>query len=151
VQVVFGKLFNAGTGIDQDVSRFESCSIGELTATMLHVPGHTPADIVHVIGDAVFAGDTLFIPDFGTARSEFPEGDVHQLFRSIRRPLSLPRESRIVLCHDYEVPGRDAFVWRTTIGVELDTNVHSNHGVREEDSVAPSGDLALSQSLGEIA
>ncbi|MBY8828146.1 MBL fold metallo-hydrolase [Hephaestia mangrovi] len=143
VQEVFGKLFNAGTQFERDGSQFDrlfddgdTFTIGELSATVLHVPGHTPADMAYIIGDAVFAGDTIFMPDFGTARADFPGGDAHQLYRSIRRLLSLPREARLFLCHDYKAPGRDAFAWETTIGAERDANVHVHDGVGEDDFVA---------------
>ena len=143
VQEVFGKLFNAGTQFERDGSQFDrlfddgdTFTIGELSATVLHVPGHTPADMAYIIGDAVFAGDTIFMPDFGTARADFPGGDAHQLYRSIRRLLSLPREARLFLCHDYKAPGRDAYAWETTIGAERDANVHVHDGVGEDDFVA---------------
>lgn len=102
---------------------------------MLHVPGHTPADLAYVIGDAVFAGDTLFMPDYGTARADFPGGDAAQLYRSIRRLLELPRQTRLFLCHDYKAPGRDAHAWETTIGAERDANIHIHDGVSEADFV----------------
>lgn len=143
VQSVFGQLFNAGADFRRDGSQFdrllddgETFAIGELEAIALHVPGHTPADLAYVIGDAVFCGDTIFMPDYGTARADFPGGDARQLYRSIRRLLSLPREARLFLCHDYKAPGRDAFAWETTIGVERDANVHVHDGISEEAFVA---------------
>jgi glyoxylase-like metal-dependent hydrolase (beta-lactamase superfamily II) len=102
----------------------------------LHVPGHTPADLAYVIGDAVFTGDTLFMPDYGTARADFPGGDARQLFRSIQRLLSLPADTRLFLCHDYKAVGRDQFVWETTVGAERSGNVHVHAGVGEDDFVA---------------
>jgi glyoxylase-like metal-dependent hydrolase (beta-lactamase superfamily II) len=102
----------------------------------MHVPGHTPADVAYVIGDAVFAGDTLFMPDYGTARADFPGGDARQLYRSIRRLLSLPDETRLFLCHDYKAPGRDEFAWETTVGAQRRGNVHVHDGVDEETFVA---------------
>jgi glyoxylase-like metal-dependent hydrolase (beta-lactamase superfamily II) len=143
VQAVFGKLFNEGTEFERDGSQFDRLfddgdhfAIGDLDAAVLHVPGHTPADLAYVIGDAVFCGDTIFMPDYGTARADFPGGDARQLYHSIRRLLSLPREARAFLCHDYKAPGRDSFVWETTIGAERDANIHVHAGVDEETFVA---------------
>lgn len=143
VQQVFGKIFNAGIEFERDGSQFDwlfddgdSFRIGSIEAAVLHVPGHTPADLAYVIGDAVFAGDTLFMPDYGTARADFPGGDAATLYRSIRRLLSLPREARMFLCHDYKAPGRDVFAWETTIAVERDANVHAHDGVSEAEFVA---------------
>ena len=143
VQEVFGKLFNAGTDFERDGSQFdklfddgETFQIGELEGIALHVPGHTPADMAFIIGDAAFVGDTIFMPDFGTARADFPGGDAHQLFRSIRRLLSLPDETRLFLCHDYKAPGRDDYAWETTVKQQREENVHVKDGVTEEDFVA---------------
>lgn len=143
VQETFGKLFNAGTEFERDGSQFDrlfddgdSFQLGSIRVAVLHVPGHTPADLAYIIGDAVFPGDTIFMPDFGTARADFPGGDAHQLYRSIRRLLSLPREGRLFLCHDYRAPGRDAFAWETTIGAQRDANVHVHDGVDEDSFVA---------------
>ena len=143
VQEVFGKLFNAGTDFERDGSQFdklfedgETFSVGELEGIALHVPGHTPADMAFVIGDAAFVGDTIFMPDFGTARADFPGGDAHQLYRSIRRLLSLPDETRLFLCHDYKAPGRDEYAWETTVGQQREGNVHVNDGISEEEFVA---------------
>lgn len=143
VQEVFGKVFNAGTDFERDGSQFdhlfedgETFSIGRLQGIALHVPGHTPADMAFVVGDAAFVGDTIFMPDFGTARADFPGGDAHQLFRSIRRLLSLPRDTRLFLCHDYKAPGRDEFAWETTVGLQRDQNVHVKDGVSEDEFVA---------------
>ncbi|WP_025840518.1 MBL fold metallo-hydrolase [Asaia platycodi] len=142
VQEVFGKIFNAGTRFARDGSQFDhlfkdgdSFRIGEIEAMALHVPGHTPADMAFVIGDAAFIGDTLFMPDFGTARADFPGGDARQLYRSIRRLLSLPCETRLFLCHDYKAPGRDFYAWETTIGAQRESNLHVHDGVSEDEFV----------------
>lgn len=143
VQKIFGKLFNAGTEFARDGSDFDRLfkdgdhfQIGTLPAMALHVPGHTPADLAYVIGDAVFCGDTLFMPDYGTARADFPGGDARQLYRSIRRLLSLPEAARLFLCHDYKAPGRDDYAWETTIGAERAGNIHVHDGVSEDEFVA---------------
>ena len=143
VQEVFGKLFNAGTDFERDGSQFdklfddgETFSLGELEGIALHVPGHTPADMAFIIGDAAFVGDTIFMPDFGTARADFPGGDAHQLFRSIRRLLSLPDDTRLFLCHDYKAPGRDEYAWETTVKQQREENVHVKDGVTEDDFVS---------------
>ena len=114
VQNVFGKIFNAGTEFQRDGSQFDvlfkdgdTFRLGEIPARVMHTPGHTPADMTYVIGDAAFVGDTLFMPDAGTARADFPGGDAHKLFRSTRRILALPDETRLFMCHDYKAPGRD--------------------------------------------
>jgi glyoxylase-like metal-dependent hydrolase (beta-lactamase superfamily II) len=143
VQQVFGKLFNAGSDFARDGSQFdhlfgdgERFQIGTLQAIALHVPGHTPACLAYVIGDAVFPGDTLFMPDYGTARCDFPGGDARQLYRSIRRLTSLPEAARVFLCHDYKAPGRDQYAWETTIGAERSANVHVRDGISEDEFVA---------------
>ena len=142
VQGVFGKVFNEPASFARDGSQFdhlfsdgERFALGELQAVALHVPGHTPACLAYVIGDAVFVGDTLFMPDYGTARADFPGGDARTLFRSIRRLMELPAETRVFLCHDYKAPGRDVFVWETTIGAEVAANIHVHSGVAEDDFV----------------
>lgn len=122
----FDRLFDDG-------DRFQ---IGELEVEVLHVPGHTPADVAYRIGDAAFVGDTLFMPDYGTARADFPGGDAHMLYRSIRRLLALPDETRLFMCHDYKAPGRDEYRWETTVGEQRRTSVHVNDGVGEEEFVA---------------
>jgi glyoxylase-like metal-dependent hydrolase (beta-lactamase superfamily II) len=139
VQAVFGKLFNFGAEFARDGSQFdrlfadgETFAVGEIPAITLHVPGHTPADVAFVIGDAAFIGDTLFMPDYGTARADFPGGDARKLYRSIRRLLSLPAETRLFLCHDYKAPGRDHFLWETTVGEQRAKNVHVHDGVAED-------------------
>ncbi|VCU70431.1 putative metallo-hydrolase [Pigmentiphaga humi] len=143
VQETFGKIFNAGSRFARDGSQFdhlfadgERFGIGELEAIALHVPGHTPACMAYVIGDAVFPGDTLFMPDYGTARCDFPGGDARTLYRSIRRLLALPEAARVFLCHDYQAPGRDRYVWETTIGEQRRGNIHVHEGVSEDDFVA---------------
>jgi len=143
VQEVFGKIFNEGTEFRRDGSQFDQLfndgdrfRIGELDATVLHVPGHTPACLAYVIGDAVFPGDTLFMPDYGTARCDFPGGDARILYRSIQRLLTLPDEARVFLCHDYKAPpGRTEFAWETTIGAERTGNIHVREGVSEDEYV----------------
>lgn len=139
VQAVFGKIFNEGTRFARDGSQFDHLfddgdrfQLGSIEAIALHVPGHTPADMAYVIGDAAFIGDTLFMPDYGTARADFPGGDARTLFRSIRRLLTLPDATRLFLCHDYKAPGREAFVWETTVGDERNANVHVHEGVEED-------------------
>ncbi len=139
VQQVFGKIFNVGTDFARDGSEFDRLfddgdrfAIGTIEAIALHVPGHTPADMAYVIGDAVFTGDTLFMPDYGTARADFPGGDARELYRSIRRLLSLPDEARLFLCHDYKAPGRETYVWQTTVGAERRDNVHAHDGIGED-------------------
>src|SRR5690242_6276218 len=141
VQDTFGKVFNEVTEFRRDGSQFdhlftdgERYTIGGLIATALYTPGHTPACMTHVIGDAAFVGDTLFMPDGGTARADFPGGDARQLFRSIRRVLSLPSQTRLFMCHDYGPNGRD-IRWETTVGDERAHNIHVHDGVAEDDFV----------------
>lgn len=142
VQNVFGKIFNTGSEFARDGSQFERLfhdgdrfKVGTLDAIALHVPGHTSADMAFIIGDAAFIGDTLFMPDYGTARADFPGGDARMLFRSIHRLLKLPEQTRLFLCHDYKAPGRDTFAWETTVGAERAHNVHVHDGVTEDDFV----------------
>lgn len=143
VQQVFGKLFNAGTEFARDGSQFDSLfhdgdtfTIGAVPVTVLHVPGHTPACIAYVVGEAVFVGDTMFMPDYGTARADFPGGDARTLFRSLRRILSLPPETRLFMCHDYLPKGRSEYVWETTVAAEREGNVHAHDGITEDEFVA---------------
>ncbi len=143
VQNVFGKLFNNLSSIPPNGSDFghlfddgDRFKIGGIEAIALHVPGHTPADLAYVIGDSVFVGDTLFMPDFGTARTDFPGGNSRQLFRSIRRLMTLPDSTRMFLCHDYKALGRDNFVWETTVAAQRIGNVHAHAGIAEDDFVA---------------
>jgi glyoxylase-like metal-dependent hydrolase (beta-lactamase superfamily II) len=139
VQNVFAGVFNEPASFARDGSQFdrlmddgEQFVLGAIPAITLHVPGHTPACLAYVIGDAVFVGDTLFMPDYGTARADFPGGDARELYRSIRRLMQLPGETRVFLCHDYKALGRDAFVWETTIGAERTGDVHVRDGVSED-------------------
>ena len=142
VQKIFRPIFNAtdlktdGSDFDHLFADGERFHIGGLEVEVLHTPGHTPADISYRIGDAVFVGDTLFMPDYGTARTDFPGGDARQLYRSIRKVLSLPPETRLFMCHDYKAPGRDAYAWETTVGEQRERNVHIHDGVSEDDYVA---------------
>lgn len=143
VQEVFGHLFNAEDGFARDGSQFDDLyedghrfRLGALEGIALHVPGHTPADMAFVIGDAAFVGDTLFMPDYGTARADFPGGDARRLFQSIRRLLTLPEETRLFMCHDYKAPGRDHYAWETTVGEQRRSNVHVHDGVSEDEFVA---------------
>jgi glyoxylase-like metal-dependent hydrolase (beta-lactamase superfamily II) len=142
VQEVFGKIFNAGTEFQRDGSQFDQLlrdgdrfKIGNLDATVLHVPGHTPACLAYIVGDAVFPGDTLFMPDYGTARCDFPGGDARTLYRSIRRLTQLPDEARMFMCHDYKAPDRGDYAWETTIGAERAGNIHVHEGVSEDEFV----------------
>ena len=143
VQDTFGKVFNEGTEFQRDGSQFDalfsdadSFHIGQLRAEVMHTPGHTPACLTYVIGDAAFVGDTLFMPDFGTARCDFPGGSAHDLFNSIQRILSLPDHTRIFVGHDYKAPGRDEFAWESTVGAQKAKNVHVGGGAGEEDFVS---------------
>lgn len=143
VQNVFGKLFNAGTAFERDGSQFDALfsdgdtfSIGTLPVTVMHVPGHTPACIAYVVGEAVFVGDTMFMPDYGTARADFPGGDARSLFRSLRRILALPPETRLFMCHDYLPAGRTEYVWETTVAAERAGNIHAHDGITEDEFVA---------------
>lgn len=140
IQQTFGKIFNEGTAFARDGSQFDRLfedgdqfKVGGIPAIALHVPGHTPADMAYVIGDAVFVGDTMFMPDYGTARCDFPGGDAHVLYRSIRRLMKLPSETRAFLCHDYQAPGRPFYAWETTIAAERANNIHVHEGVGEEE------------------
>lgn len=141
VQEVFGKIFNEGTEFQRDGSQFDrlfkdgdSYKIGNMTAFAMLTPGHTPACMTHVIGDAAFVGDTLFMPDGGTARADFPGGDARTLYRSIKRVLELPGETRLFMCHDYAPNGRP-FKWETTVAEERANNIHVHDGISEEDFV----------------
>ena len=143
VQETFGALFNAGSDFARDGRQFdhlfedgETFSIGGLRAIALHTPGHTPACMAYVIGEAIFVGDTLFMPDYGTARCDFPGGDAATLFASIQRLLALPEQARIFLCHDYKAPDREVFAWETTIGAQRRDNVHVHEGVSQAEFVA---------------
>ena len=142
VQAIFGPVFNAGDlkpgggDFDRLLADGERLPLGTLEIEVIHTPGHTPADVSYRIGDAVFVGDTLFMPDYGTARTDFPGGDARQLYRSIRKLLALPRETRLFMCHDYKAPGRDHFAWETNVGDQRDHNRHVHDGIDEDAFVA---------------
>lgn len=143
VQQGFARLFNLEPGFATDGSQFDrlfrdgdTFRIGALEARVLHTPGHTPACITYVIGDAAFVGDTMFMPDYGTARADFPGGDAAALYRSIRRILELPPETRLFLCHDYKAPKRDRYAWETTVAAERRDNIHVRDGISEQAFVA---------------
>lgn len=142
VQEIFGKAFNAGTEFARDGSQFDALfnegdtfTIGSLEGRVLHTPGHTPACLTYVIGDAAFVGDTLFMPDYGTARCDFPGGDARTLYHSIQKVLSLPEQTRLFLCHDYKAPGRELFQHKTSVAEQRKTNVHVHDGISEEEFV----------------
>ncbi|WP_321339869.1 MBL fold metallo-hydrolase [Breoghania sp.] len=142
VQKIFRPVFNAedvsgdGSEFDHLFKDGETFHIGEIEGEVIATPGHTPACISYKFGDAVFVGDTLFMPDFGTARADFPGGDARQLFRSIHRLLSLPGETRLYMCHDYKAPGRDEYAWETTVEEERERNIHVGGGKSEDDYVS---------------
>lgn len=142
VQRIFRPVFNAND-VSGDGSEFDALfsdgarfKIADLEVEVISTPGHTPACVSYRIGDAVFVGDTLFMPDYGTARADFPGGDARMLYRSIQRILALPPETRLYMCHDYKAPGRDHYAWETTVGEERRRNVHVHEGVSEENFVA---------------
>jgi glyoxylase-like metal-dependent hydrolase (beta-lactamase superfamily II) len=144
IQQTFGKLFNAGAEFATDGSQFdhrfrdgEAFRVGNLEARAIHTPGHTPACMTYLIGDAAFVGDTLFMPDYGTARCDFPGGDARTLYRSIHAKLfALPDATRVFMCHDYKAPGREEYLYETTIGAERAHNVHIREGIGEDEFVA---------------
>ena len=142
VQNIFRPIFGAedvkadGGDFDRLFGDGEHLEVGGLDIEVIHTPGHTPACVSYRIGDAVFVGDTLFMPDYGTARTDFPGGCARQLYRSIRKLLALPPETRLFMCHDYKAPGRDQFAWETTVGEERRTNKHVHDGVTEDEFVA---------------
>ena len=142
VQETFGKIFNEGTEFQRDGSQFDKLfvegdtfHIGQLRGDVLHTPGHTPACMTYVISDAAFVGDTLFMPDFGTARCDFPGGSSENLFSSIQKILSLPDATRIFVGHDYKAPGREHYAWETTVGEQKKKNIHIKSGKSKEDFV----------------
>lgn len=141
VQRIFRPVFNAedlktdGSDFDRLFTDGDSFTVGDLTFEVMHTPGHTPACVSYVVGEDAFVGDTLFMPDYGTARADFPGGDARTLFRSIRKLLALPGETRLHLCHDYKAAGRDEYRWDTTVADELAHNVHVHAGVSEEEFV----------------
>lgn len=143
VQATFSVLFNSGPGFATDGSQFdhlfqdgEAFMLGTVPALAIHTPGHTPACMSYQIGDAVFVGDTLFMPDYGTARCDFPGGDAATLYSSIQKLFALPNETRLFMCHDYKAPGRDQHVWESTVGEQRQHNVHVKTGISESDFVA---------------
>ena len=142
VQETFGKIFNEGTEFQRDGSQFDQLfreqdrfAVGNLSGFVMHTPGHTPACMTFVIGDAAFVGDTLFMPDFGTARCDFPGGSAEMLWESIQKILSLPDETRLFMCHDYKAPGRDEYAWETTVAEQKAQNVHIGGTATKEDFV----------------
>jgi glyoxylase-like metal-dependent hydrolase (beta-lactamase superfamily II) len=143
VQNVFGKVFNAGTEFARDGRQFdkllkdgETFKLGSIDAKAMHTPGHTPACMTYLIGDAGFVGDTLFMPDYGTARCDFPGGNARQLYRSIQKIFALPDATRLFMCHDYLPAGRTEYVWETTVGEEKRNNIHVGAGKTEDEFVA---------------
>lgn len=141
VQDTFGKVFNEGTDFQRDGSQFDALfvdgdeySVGSMTCFAIHTPGHTPACMVHVMGDAAFVGDTLFMPDGGSARADFPGGDAGELYDSIQRVLSLPDDTRLFICHDYG-PGGRAIAWETTVAEEKANNIHVGGGVTRDEFI----------------
>ncbi|GLS87198.1 hypothetical protein GCM10010873_21720 [Cypionkella aquatica] len=143
VQETFGKVFNEGTSFARDGSQFDrlfaegdSLMIGQLRVDVMHTPGHTPACLTYVAGDAAFVGDTLFMPDFGTARCDFPGGSAAVMFDSVQRIVALPDATRIFVCHDYKAPGRTEFAWESTVGDQKALNVHIGAGRSRSDFVA---------------
>jgi len=143
VQNVFKGIFNLEPAFRHDGSQFdhlftdgEAFQIGKISGRVIHVPGHTPADVAYQIGDAVFVGDTLFMPDVGTARCDFPGGDAHQLYRSIKKLLSLPGETRLFMCHDYPPEKKREPTWETTVAEQRERNIHVRDGISEEEFVA---------------
>ncbi len=142
VQKIFGKIFNAETDFALDGSQFDHLfedgdrfMLGEIEVQVMHTPGHTPACLTYIIGDAVFVGDTLFMPDYGTARCDFPGGDANTLYQSVQKIFTLPDEYRVFLCHDYLPKGRDQYVHETTVGEQKQSNIHVHEGVSQEDFV----------------
>ena len=138
VQKIFGKVFNAGTEFERDGSQFDrlledgdNYALGQLTGYAIHTPGHTPACMAHVIGDAVFVGDTLFMPDGGTARADFPGGDARTLYQSIQKILALPGDTRLFVCHDY-MPGGREVAWQSTVAEQKQKNIHIGGGISED-------------------
>ena len=142
VQKIFAPMFGAsdvkidGGDFDLLLADGQQLPLGELTIEVIATPGHTPACVSYRIGDSVFVGDTIFMPDDGTARTDFPGGDARQLYRSIDKLLSLPPDTRLFMCHDYKAPGRDKIAWETTVADEQANNVHIGKGITEDDYVA---------------
>lgn len=142
VQNVFSKAFNAGTEFARDGSQFnrlfhdgDEFTLGRLPVKVIHTPGHTPACVSYLIGDAVFVGDTLFMPDYGTARCDFPGGDANVLYQSVQKLLTLPEETRMFLCHDYLPKHRQEYCYETTVKAQKEQNIHIHHGVKQAEFV----------------
>jgi len=143
VQETFGALFNEGEEFARDGSQFDrllvdgdTLDVGTIPSIALHVPGHTPTDMAYLVGDALFTGDTIFMPDYGSARTDFPNGDARTLYRSVRRLMELPGSTRVFLCHDYKAPGRDAYAWETEMAAQRAGNIHLRDGIAEDEFVA---------------
>ena len=143
VQETFGKVFNAGSEFQRDGSQFnqlfadgDTFQIGNIEARAIHTPGHTPACMTYVVGDAAFVGDTLFMPDYGTARCDFPGGDARALYQSVQKIFELPDDTRMFLCHDYLPASRRDYVWETTVGAQKRENIHIHAGISEDEFVA---------------
>ena len=143
VQETFGALFNAGAEFKRDGGQFDALMkdadafhVGAVSSRAIHTPGHTPACMTYLIGDAAFVGDTLFMPDYGTARADFPGGDARELYRSIQKIFALPPSTRLFMCHDYKAPGRDDYRWETTVEEQRRSNIHIHDGVSEDAFVA---------------
>ena len=142
VQKIFGEIFNEGQTFHTDGSQFdhlfkdgETYTVGNINARAIYTPGHTPACMSHLIGDALFLGDTLFMPDSGTARCDFPGGDAQILYRSIHKLFDLPNETRAFMCHDYKAAGRDEFAWESTISEQKEKNIHVNRSINEREFI----------------
>lgn len=142
IQKTFGEVFNAEDAFQRDGGQFNvlfsdgaALNVGSIAGKVIHTPGHTPACVTYVIGDAGFVGDTMFMPDYGSARCDFPGGDARTLYRSIQKLFALPEETRLFMCHDYKAPGRDVFAWETTVAEQEAKNIHLGGGVSEEDFV----------------
>lgn len=142
IQRVFGGIFNAGKTFKSDGSQFdalfkdgETFHIGQMPVIVIYTPGHTPACVSYQIGNAVFVGDTLFMPDYGTARCDFPGGNAATLYQSVQKLFALPDDTRMFLCHDYTADGRDKFIWETTVGIQKASNIHIHQGVSEREFV----------------
>ena len=143
IQDTFSKVFNLDGEFRRDGSQFdhlfadgEAFKIGNLGAQAMHTPGHTPACMTYAVGDAAFIGDTLFMPDYGSARCDFPGGDARQMYRSIQKIFALPPQTRLFLCHDYKAPGRDEYKWETTVAEQRAKNLHVHDGITEDEFVA---------------
>jgi glyoxylase-like metal-dependent hydrolase (beta-lactamase superfamily II) len=142
VQSTFKKIFNLGDELLTNGEPFdcllddEEClPLGEMEIRVLHTPGHTPACVTYVVGDATFVGDTLFMPDYGTARADFPGGDAAELYQSIQRVFALPASTRLFMCHDYKAPGRDEYAWESSVGEQREENIHIHKGVTEQEFI----------------